>query len=397
MPQSGIPRAESSKQGTRLQADVVMALSPDEKFMSMALRLAKKAEGMTSPNPLVGAVVVKDAEVIGRGYHRGAGLPHAEIEAFIDAAKRGRSVSGSTLYVTLEPCCHSGKRTPPCVDAIIEKAVARVVVGCLDLNPEVGGKGVEKLEQAGIRVTAGVIEERAREINEHFFKYITTSTPFVTLKLASTLDGKIATLTGDSKWIGSPEQRSRAHALRAASDAVAVGIGTVLRDNPRLNVRLPRSNAHQPRPVVLDSKLRIPLEAALLVIHDSPIIATTQGADRDKALRLEARGARVVVVEKDGEGRVDWGHLLAELGKMEVMSVLIEGGASVAASALAKGVVDKVAIFFSPRLVGGDGLSMIGPMGIREVKDSLGIYNVKVTAFGKEFVVEGYLSRGASG
>ena len=246
----------------------------DEKYMSIALKLAKRAEGMTSPNPLVGAVVVKNGEITGKGYHRKAGLPHAEIEAFKDAEKKGREIKGSTLYVSLEPCCHKDKRTPPCVDAIIERGVTKVVVGALDPNPKVSGKGVNALREKGIDTITGVLEHKSREINESFNKYITTGKPFVTMKLAATLDGKIATRTGDSKWIGSEKQREYAHRLRSQADAVMVGIGTVLTDNPRLNVRLGGKTVRQPVPVVLDPGLRTPPESSILTLHGSVFIVT---------------------------------------------------------------------------------------------------------------------------
>jgi len=208
------------------------------KYMSLALKLAKKAEGMTSPNPMVGAVVVKRGKIIGKGYHKKAGLPHAEIEAFSDAIKKKNSINGATLYVTLEPCCHEKKRTPPCVKAIIKNKISKVYIAMLDPNPEVSGNGVKLLRENGIEVEVGILEDKARVLNEAFTKYITTKKPFVILKLAATMDGKIAAYTGDSKWIGSPNQRTFAHQLRNKVDGIMVGIETVLKDNPSLNVRL---------------------------------------------------------------------------------------------------------------------------------------------------------------
>ena len=234
-----------------------MPVDIDKKHMAAAIRLAVKARGMTSPNPLVGAVLTKNGKVIGRGYHKRAGLPHAEIEAFQDARKSRKKIEGSTLYVTLEPCCHKGKRTPPCVDSIIKEKVAKVVVSSLDPNPKVSGKGVSKLKRNGIEVVTGVLKDKSSAMNEAYIKYITKGEPYVILKLAATLDGKIAASSGDSKWIGSDTQRRYAHKLRSQADAVMAGIGTVLSDNPSLNVRL-KGDHKDPVPVVLDSDLRTP-------------------------------------------------------------------------------------------------------------------------------------------
>lgn len=365
----------------------------DEKFMSLAVRLAKKAEGMTSPNPLVGAVVVKGGKIWGKGYHKRAGLPHAEVEAFLDAEREGYELKGSTLYVTLEPCCHPDKRTPPCVDAIIDKGISKVVVGTLDLNPKVRGKGIERLRQSGIEVVIGTLEERCREINQHFFKYITTGAPFVILKLTATLDGKIASFSGDSKWIGSQTQRKYAHELRNKVDAILVGIETVTKDNPQLTVRLEKRNNSQPIPVVLDSKLKISPESALFKVHKSPIIATTHLSNDKKILELESMGARVLSINSDDRGRVDLNSLVKKLGELEITSILIEGGSEVAASALKNGIVDKIIFFYAPKIIGADGISMIGPLGISKVSEALTLGNIKLKKIGEEFVVEGNLSR----
>lgn len=362
----------------------------DERFMSLAIRQAIRGQGLTSPNPMVGAVLVKNGVVIGKGYHRRAGLPHAEIEAFLDAERRGRNPEGSTLYVTLEPCCHYDKKTPPCVGAIVEKKIKRVVVGSLDPNPRVSGRGIQMLKDAGLSVSHGVLEERCRKINEEFFKFITTRIPYVTLKLAATLDGKIAAHSGDSKWIGSELQRKLAHRLRNRADVVIVGVGTVIADNPRLNVRLTSSSGKDPCPVVLDSKLRIPLDAVLFSVHPSPIIATTKSADPYKIDELTRRGVRVLTVDMDEKGRVSWGDLLHLLGKMDFMSALVEGGAEVAASALTARAVDKIVWFFSPKIIGGDGVSMVGAMGIDSVQGAIRVGRVKYRALGEEIMVEGY-------
>ena len=367
-----------------------MPKNPDSKFMSIALRLARRTEGKTSPNPLVGAVVVRRGKILGMGYHKKAGLPHAEIEAFLDAERNGHNLKGSTLYVTLEPCSHTGKRTPPCVNAIIERGISKVVLGTIDLNPRVNGKGLKILRAKGIKVKAGVLEEKCREINEPFFKYVATGKPFIILKLAATLDGKIATFTGDSKWIGSELQRKYAHRLRNKVDAILVGIGTVLRDNPELTVRLGKKSNRQPTPIVLDSRLKIPVESNLIALQRNPIIATTQLADPIKLKDLEKTGAKVLVIEQDENGQVDILKLVKKLGEMEITSVLVEGGGDVGASFLKKGIVDKVVFFYTSKIIGGDGVSMIGKLGISEVKDALSIRGVKVKKIGEEFVVEGY-------
>lgn len=359
--------------------------------MSLALRLAKKGEGTTSPNPLVGAVLVKRGKIIGKGYHKKAGLPHAEIEAFNDAAKKGNSLKGATLYVTLEPCCHTNKRTPPCVKAIIEKGISKVYVSMLDANPEVSGKGVKLLRRNGIEVKVGILEDKAKELNEAFTKYITTRKPFVILKLASTLDGKIAAYTGDSKWIGSTTQRKHAHLLRAKADGILVGIETALKDNPSLNVRLPNKKNMDPIPIVLDSKLRIPLDSNLLKIHKNVIIATSEKSKPKKIFQLRNQGATILYINKDKNGQLNLKELMRKLGKAEIMSVLIEGGSKVAASALKSKIVDKVVFFYAPKIVGAEGISMIGELGIASIKKSIEINRIKTKKIGDEIMIEGYL------
>ena len=360
------------------------------KYMSLALRLAKKAQGMTSPNPLVGAVIVKRGKIIAQGYHRKAGLAHAEIEAFKDAVKKKNSVKGATLYVTLEPCCHKDKRTPPCVDAIIEKQISKVFVATLDPNPKVSGNGVKMLRKSGIEVEVGILEDRAKELNEAFSKYIATGRPFVILKLAATMDGKIAAYTGDSKWIGSHEQRKYAHRLRNNVDGIMVGIETVLKDNPSLNVRLSKKN-RDPIPIVLDSKLRIPLESTLLAIHERSIIVTSSGLKPRKSEKLENQGATILRIKKDKNGVLNLKELQKKLGKLELTSILIEGGSKVAASALKNGIVDKIVFFYAPKIVGSEGISMIGELGIPTIKKSLQLKKMKIKKFQNEIMVEGYL------
>ncbi len=372
-----------------------MKKEPHEKYMSLAISLARKGEGMTSPNPLVGAVLVKSGKIIGKGYHRKAGLPHAEIEAFIDAGRNGQDVGGGTLYVSLEPCCHREKKTPPCTDAVIEKGVREVIVGALDPNPRVSGKGVKTLRDAGIRVTTGVIEEKARRLNEAYNKYITTGTPFVTLKLAATLDGKIATQTGDSKWIGSERQRKMGHRLRNLADAVMVGTGTILKDDPRLNVRLYKNAGKetQPVPVVLDRGLKTPVNSKIFSVHESVIIVTGKSHDRVRRKKLEGAGARIIEVGLGRDGHLGLRELARKLGKNEITSLIIEGGSATAALALKSGIVDKVVFFYAPRVIGAEGLSMVGELGVSRIKGSLGIERVKIRKFGDEIMVEGYVAK----
>ena len=368
-----------------------MKKDKNTEFMKLAIKLAKKAEGMTSPNPLVGAVLVKKGKIIGSGYHKKAGLPHAEIEAFKDAKKRSHNIKGSTLYVNLEPCCHDGKRTPPCTDAIIENKVAKVFVGVSDPNPRVRGKGIRILRKAGIDVQVGLLKKESEEINKVFFKYIKQKMPYVVLKLASTLDGKIATKSGDSKWIGSQKQREIAHHLRNKMDSVLVGVNTVINDNPSLNVRINRRNISQPVPVILDSRLRTPLNSNLFKVHDSCIIVTSKKSSKNKRKQLEQMGAKVLYSTPDKNGNLKLKPVLKKLSMMEISTVLIEGGSKVASSALNEGIVDRIVLFYSPKIVGGDGLSMISGLGIINMKNALNFKEIFVKKFGNELMIEAEL------
>lgn len=359
----------------------------DSELIKLTIKLAKKAEGMTSPNPLVGAVLVKDGNILGKGYHKKAGLPHAEIEAINDAKSKNNKIKSSTLYVNLEPCCHRNKKTPPCTESIIREGISRVVVGTTDPNPQVSGKGVEYLRSRGISVDVGYCEDECRDLNEIFFKYIKTGRPFVILKLACSLDGKIATVTGNSKWIGSPRQRHFAHRLRNRVDAVLVGINTVLEDNPRLNVRLKKKNISQPVPVVIDSSLKIDKDSNIFKFHENPVIATTDVSEADQSL---TERSRVLVVNADERGRVDLNSLMEKLPSLGIQSLLIEGGSRIAGSALNSKIVDKMVFFYSPRLIGGDGMNMFSGLNISRIEDSVRLVNVKFRKFGDEFMVEGY-------
>jgi diaminohydroxyphosphoribosylaminopyrimidine deaminase/5-amino-6-(5-phosphoribosylamino)uracil reductase len=360
----------------------------DEKYMRMALRLAGKARGRTSPNPMVGAVIVKNGKVIGRGYHQRAGEPHAEAIAL---KKAGNSAKGATLYVTLEPCLHMNKRTPPCTPLVVKSGVKRVVVAMIDPNPHVSGGGVKALRFAGIRVETGVLEAEAKILNEAFIKYITTGLPFATLKVAQTLDGKIATSSGESKWITGEKAREEGHRLRDTNDAILVGINTVLNDDPSLTSRIP--GGRDPVRVIVDSTLRIPLTAKVLTRKSlaGTVIATLPNAPKGKIAKLQQIGARVLVV-KSAQGRVDLRDLMKRLGQQGIMSVLIEGGAEINASVLKARLVDKVVLFLAPLLMtGADSLCSIGGASPAKLSQALKLRDVSVKFVGQDLMVEGYI------
>jgi len=354
----------------------------DERFMGLALRLAKKGVGKTSPNPAVGAVIVKNGEVIGSGWHRKAGGPHAEIEA-LRSAKGG--VKGATLYVTLEPCVHYG-RTPPCVDAVISAGIKRVLIGAKDPNPLVAGKGIKKLKASGLEVESGVLEAGCRAINRPFEKFITTKTPFVTLKLASTLDGRIAIASGESRWITSEASRKAVHRLRAEADAVMVGVNTLLRDDPELTVRKVRGK--DPLKAVLDSSFKTPFGAKVFNNPGRLVIFTGHGASAAKVARARALGARVVPVPSKKAG-LDIRRVLKELGRLEVSSLLVEGGGTLAASLVRAGLVDRFVFFISPMLIGGDGRPSIGALGLRRLEAAPRLKDVIVKRSGCDILIEG--------
>ncbi|SJZ30864.1 bifunctional diaminohydroxyphosphoribosylaminopyrimidine deaminase/5-amino-6-(5-phosphoribosylamino)uracil reductase RibD [Selenihalanaerobacter shriftii] len=361
----------------------------DQDYMKLALELASKGRGKTSPNPMVGAVVVKDGEIVGKGYHQAAGKAHAEVNALADA---GKAAKGATVYVTLEPCSHYGK-TPPCTKALIEAGVNKVVAAIKDPNPLVAGKGLRQLAEAGIEVRSGVLEEEAKELNEAFIKYITTEQPFVILKNAMTLDGKIATKTGDAKWISGPESRKYVHRLRDELDGILVGIGTVLADNPRLTTRLPEEKGTDPTRIVLDSKLRIPLDYNLVTQKSEAktIVATTKEANRQKIDKLEELGVEVLIISADSQGRVDLESLLKELGKLDIVSLLIEGGSQISEAFLFSKLVNKVLYFVAPKIIGGrDAISVVGGRGVNKVADGIIIKNRKISTIGNDILIKGY-------
>ncbi|MGI9859846.1 bifunctional diaminohydroxyphosphoribosylaminopyrimidine deaminase/5-amino-6-(5-phosphoribosylamino)uracil reductase RibD [Moorella naiadis] len=367
----------------------------DTIFMRRALDLARRGLGRTSPNPAVGAVIVKDGRVVGEGYHQKAGTPHAEIHA-LQAA--GPAARGSILYVTLEPCCHYG-RTPPCTAAIIAAGIRRVVAAMADPNPKVAGGGFQALRQAGIEVETGLLGEEARQLNEAFIKYITTGNPWVTLKMALTLDGKIATRTGAARWITGPEARERAHELRDTHDAILVGIGTVLADDPELTTRLPAGRGRDAVRVILDSHLRLPLTTRVVNLQSAAptLVATTAAAPAAAREELTARGVQVLVLPEE-EGRVAWQPLLAELARRQITSILVEGGRGVNATALAAGVVDKVIAFIAPKIFGGvEAPGPVGGLGVADPEDAWRLDGLVVEPCGEDIMLSGYLGKREEG
>ena len=360
-------------------------------FMQRALDLARQAKGRTSPNPLVGAVVVKDGKVIGEGYHQKAGTPHAEVHA-LNAA--GENAEGATLYTNLEPCCHWG-RTPPCTAAVIDAGIAHVYVAEVDPNPSVAGKGVQQLQNAGINVHVGVCEQEASDLNEVHRKYIQTGKPFVILKTAMSLDGKIATASGESQWITSEASRQRGHEVRDTVDAILVGRGTVERDNPSLTTRLQDREGQDATRIVLDSHGKTHTDARIFNTESEAgvIVAVTAEAPRENVDTLEKAGAEVITVPASHGNQVCFKSLMEILGKREITSVLIEGGSEINASAIAAGVVDKVMCFVAPKLIGGqDAPGPIGGIGIRSLADAVNLQRINITPMPEhDFLIEGYL------
>ena len=355
----------------------------DAKWMQLALDLAALGEGDVHPNPLVGAAVVREERVVGRGYHRRFGGPHAEIFALDEAAD---AALGATLYVTLEPCCHHGK-TPPCTDRIIAAGVRRVVIAARDPSPEIDGRGIACLRTAGIEVVEGVLSEEAERQNEIFFTFVRRHRPFVQLKLAVSLDGRIATKTGDSQWISSEASRTEVHRLRRKYMSVLVGVQTVLTDDPLLTVR--HVVGPNPVPVVLDRRGRFPPTARLLNAHPSPIVVTAT-APADVEQELCSRGVRVWRL-CDGAGRIDLPCLLAQLAENGIDSVLIEGGGETAAAFLNAGLVDKVSLFIAPILIGGrSAVPAFGGTGSERVADALRLERVTTGWFGPDLLYTGY-------
>ncbi|MCI0372524.1 MAG: bifunctional diaminohydroxyphosphoribosylaminopyrimidine deaminase/5-amino-6-(5-phosphoribosylamino)uracil reductase RibD [candidate division NC10 bacterium] len=361
----------------------------DRAFMVRALELALAGRGRVSPNPMVGAVLVKDGRILGEGFHARAGAPHAEVVA-LEAA--GEAARGATLYVTLEPCCHQG-RTPPCGPRIVASGVRRVVAATLDPNPQVGGRGLTLLREAGLRADVGLLEAEAVRLNEVFFTYMTSGRPFVTLKAAISLDGKIATVTGESRWITGEEARRRVHEMRNEVDAVLVGIGTILRDDPLLTTRLGVPGQRDPVRVIVDNLARLPAKARVINSASAAptLVAVGPKAPAYKVERLREAGATVLVLEQSAR-RISLAALMQALVAREITSVLIEGGAEIHASALSEGIVDKVAFFLAPLLIGGKTApSALGGPGIEKLADAVRLRDVRFAPLGEDLLVEGYV------
>lgn len=364
-------------------------LSYDEKYMRLAMQLAGNAIGRTSPNPLVGAVIVKDNRVVGCGWHRKAGTPHAEVHALNQA---GELAQGADVYVTLEPCAHYGK-TPPCAKALVEAKVKNVYGGLLDVNPKVAGKGFKILEDAGIHVEYGFLQDELRKQNEVFFKWIEHKKPFVVLKAAMTLDGKIATATGQSKWITNETSRAYGYKLRDIYDGIMVGINTVIEDNPMLTARV--DGGKNPIRIVVDSSLKIDINAN--VVQDKSaktIIATTDKADKDKILKLQAQDVDVIVVDKDKNDKVDIEKLLDILGQQNICSILVEGGATLSGSFVAKKLVDKVYFFIAPKIVGGkEAKTPVAGTGILNLQEALALKDIQIEKLEEDVLIIGRVDK----
>jgi diaminohydroxyphosphoribosylaminopyrimidine deaminase/5-amino-6-(5-phosphoribosylamino)uracil reductase len=358
--------------------------------MSRALRLAARGKGRTSPNPAVGAVVVSGGRVVGEGFHRKAGAPHAEVIALQAAGPRAK---GGTLYLTLEPCSHTRKRTPPCVPAILASGLRRVVVAMRDPNPAVNGEGIRQLQRAGLRVSVGCLERTAEQLNDGYLHRMRTGRPLVTLKMAMTLDGKTATPAGESRWITGPEARRHAHRLRSHVDAIMVGVNTVLADDPQLTVRLGRPAARQPLRVIMDSGLRTPLAARVLSprLRKGTVIAATRRAPRARLARLRRRGILVLLLPGE-KGRVSLRACLKQLARMGINHLMIEGGSELAASALRSGVVDRLRLYIAPRLLGGnDAKGLIGGSCPTRLARAASVSPLTIKKIGQDFLFEGTL------
>lgn len=363
----------------------------DEHYMRMALDLAEKGRGRAAPNPVVGAVIVgADGSVIGQGCHERYGDLHAERNALKNCREAGKSAVGATMYVTLEPCCHHGKQ-PPCTEAILEAGIRRVVVGSADPNPKVAGGGIRILREHGIEVTEGVLKAACDESNRIFFHYITTGTPYVVMKYAMTLDGKIAAYTGLSKWVTGEEARAHVQKLRHDLTGIMVGIGTVLEDDPLLTCRLPDSK--DPVRIVCDTHLRIPLESRIVqTAREVPTILATCSEDPERIARLEGKGCRILQVSHSGDMHLDLRDLMCRLGRENIDSILLEGGGRLNWSALQSGIVNRVMAYISPKLFGGaSAMTPVAGQGIPDPAQAFKLENASVTRFGVDFLIEGEL------
>jgi len=361
-----------------------MSKDDDVKYMQRALRLAQKGMGCTSPNPMVGAVLVKNHRVLGEGYHQCCGLAHAEIIALQSLTKR--QTSGATLFVNLEPCCHYGK-TPPCLPPILESGIRRMVIGTIDPNPQVNGKSIRELRKHEVQVDLGLMENQCRELNRGYFKYMATGMPWVTVKIAQTLDGRIADSKGSSRWITGETSRKAVHRLRATHDAVLVGAGTVKKDDPQLTVRHVRGQ--QPRRIVVDPRLTMPLQSKLLTDQSAgaPWIITDRAPDAKKKSRLESLGAKIIPIP-DASGRLTWEHILRILGKNGIRSVLVEGGNIVFTNLLKEDAADRIIVIIAPKFLGNPALPSTGDLGIGSLEGVLQYRMIKRVQMGDDLWVE---------
>ncbi len=360
----------------------------DLEYMQLAIQLAERGCGRVSPNPLVAAVIVKDERIIGQGWHEVYGQPHAERNALASCTE---SPKGATMYVTLEPCCHHGKQ-PPCVDAILEAGIARVVVGAGDPNPLVAGKGIEILREHGVEVDENVLIDECRRQNEVFFHYITTGRPFVVLKYAMTLDGKIATITGASKWITGEKAREHVHMQRNRLSAIMVGVGTILSDDPQLTCRIP--GGRDPVRIICDTHLRTPLTSQVVATSKTtPTVIATCCDDAEKRKKYEDAGCRVLVIDEK-DGRVDLKKLMEALGREKIDSVLLEGGAALNWAALESGIVDKVQAYVAPKLFGGStAKTPVGGAGVLLPDNAFKLKNSVITQLGEDILIESEVDR----
>lgn len=368
------------------EAGLPVSQGEDERYMRRALDLARRAEGRTVPNPAVGAVIVRDGVVVGEGFHPAAGEPHAEIFALRQA---GTAAQGATLYVTLEPCCHSG-RTGPCTTAVIAAGIARVVSGCRDPNPRVAGGGFEQLQAAGIHVESGILDTECRRLIAPFAKHIHTGLPYVTLKAGITIDGAVATASGESQWITGVESRVAVHHLRDTHDAIMVGVGTVLADNPRLTTRLPQGGGKNPLRIIVDSTLRTPATSALLAEVGKTLILTTSAASAADEARLQSEDVEILRVA-GGAGAVDLSDAMRRLGERGIQSILLEGGGRLHHSALHAGIVDRLCVFIAPLLLGGSGIPLFCGHGVSNLKDAFRLRQLHVERYGDDLLLDGEL------
>jgi diaminohydroxyphosphoribosylaminopyrimidine deaminase/5-amino-6-(5-phosphoribosylamino)uracil reductase len=363
----------------------------EEKYMKKALEIAKLGEGYTSPNPLVGAVIVKNDKIIGEGYHEKFGENHAEVNTFLNASE---DLSGADMYVTLEPCSHYGK-TPPCAERIVKEGIKKVVIAMEDPNPLVAGKGIQILREAGIEVETGILKKEAEDLNEIFLKYIKDKIPFCILKTAMSLDGKIATYSRDSKWISNEKSRKYVHELRHRVSAIMVGIGTVLADDPMLTTRLDVKEGKDPIRVIVDSKGRIPLESKVINSNSKArtILATTNKIPKHKKEQLESKKVEVVITPSKN-GKVDLKYLFEYLGEMGIDSILVEGGSTLNESMIKEKLVDKVITFIAPKIIGGaKAKTPVEGRGFEYVKDAVVLGKIETKIFDEDVMISGYVRK----